>query len=156
MTRIVKVGRKWAVEGDSEGWVFKKKFPTKWKAEVALEVFKKGGRVSDYWKAARERPPPKKVPWKAQERVLRAFDEIEVLKPTPEEIEEYGKEPCYGVVTYTDDKGYFPPRLRNTWGLKRGGRVHIDIGSGGVHLMLDKDAAQGFIEFIKTKRKSKK
>ena len=155
MMRIVKVGRKWAVEGVGEGWIFNKRFPTKWKATLALEVFKKGGRVSDYWKAAREHLPPKRIPWRAGERVLRIFDEIEALKPTPEEIEEYGKIASYGAATYTDEEGYFPPRLHDTWGLKSGGRVHIDIGSGGVHLMLDKDEARDFIEFIKTERKSK-
>jgi len=42
--KIVKVGKKWVIKGKGEGWIFKK-FPTKWKAEVALEVFKKEGRV---------------------------------------------------------------------------------------------------------------
>ena len=137
--------------------IFNKNFPTKWKAAIALEVFKKGGKVSDYWEAAREvaAKRPERIPWKAQERVLSALDEIKKLNPTPEQIEEYGKEWVYGVVTYTEDRGYSPPRLHDTWGLKSGGRVHIDIGSGGVHLMLDKDAAWDFIDFIKNKRKAK-
>jgi len=45
--------KKWKVEGKGESWVFDKTFPTKWKAELALKVFQKGGRFSDYGKAAR-------------------------------------------------------------------------------------------------------
>ena len=50
----VKSARKWVVEGDGDGWVLRKTFPAKWKAEIALRVFQEGGRVSDYWKAAQE------------------------------------------------------------------------------------------------------
>ena len=48
-----------------------KKFPTKWKAEVALEVFKKGGRVSDYWNAARECAKKRLIrkPWRVKEKL---------------------------------------------------------------------------------------
>ncbi len=52
--KVEKSGKKWIVAGGGDGWVLKKKFPTKWKAELALRVWKKGGRVSDYWAAARE------------------------------------------------------------------------------------------------------
>ena len=52
--RIEKSGKKWIVRGQDKGWIFRKVFPRKWKAEVALNVFQEGGRVSDYWKAARE------------------------------------------------------------------------------------------------------
>lgn len=41
---------RWAVEGDGEGWIYGRTFRTKWEAKTAMEVFKKGGRVSDYWK----------------------------------------------------------------------------------------------------------
>lgn len=40
--KLVKKGRKWVVEGDGEGWIFNKRFPTKWKAEIALRVFESG------------------------------------------------------------------------------------------------------------------
>ncbi len=46
--------KKWKVEGKGEGWVFDKTFPTEWKAELALKVAQEGGRVSDYWEAARK------------------------------------------------------------------------------------------------------
>jgi len=52
--KVKKTGKKWIVAGHGDGWVLKKEFPTKWKAEMALRVWKKGGRVSDYWAAARE------------------------------------------------------------------------------------------------------
>ena len=52
--KVRKVGRKWVVEGDGEGWIYKRSFPTKWKALLAIEVFKSGGKVSDYWKAMKE------------------------------------------------------------------------------------------------------
>ena len=152
--KIVKVGRKWVIKGKGEGWIFKKKFPTKWKAEVALEVFKKGGRVSDYWKAAREcaKKRPIREPWRVRKKLEKALEEILNLKPTCEEIEEYAENAPYGVVTAARGEEYFGPFLHDTWMIKRGGRVHIDIGCGGVHLMLDKYYAEDFIKFIKNKR----
>jgi hypothetical protein len=156
MMRIVKIRKKWVIEGDGKGWIFNKRFPTKWKATIALDVFKKGGRVSDYWKAAREYPRKERIPWRVLKNLQLALEEIKKLNPTAQEIEEYGKNGVYGVVTYTKDRGYFPPRLHNTWGKKSGGRVHIDIGSGGVHLMLDKSVVWDFIEFTKTRRKLNK
>jgi hypothetical protein len=53
-SEAVKLGGSWVVRPKKFGWVFEKSFPTKWKAELALEVWRKGGRVSDYWQAARE------------------------------------------------------------------------------------------------------
>ena len=50
----VKVGGSWVVRPKRSGWVFEKSFPTKWKAELALDIWTAGGRVSDYWHAARE------------------------------------------------------------------------------------------------------
>lgn len=151
--KVVKIGRKWAIEGEGEGWIFNRTFPTKWKAEVASKVFKEGGRVSDYWKRAREKAPPKRKPWRVREKLEKALIEIELLDPSCEEIEEYGENAGYGVVTVTENKDYFFPHLHDTWGEKYGGRVHIDIGCGGYHLMLDKYSAEDFIEFIKNKRK---
>jgi len=98
----------------------------------------------------------KRTPWRAIEVVESALEQIRELEPTPDEIESYGEVWAYGVVTYTKDTGYYPPHLHNTWGKKWGGRVHIDIGSGGVHLMLDKHAAWGFIDFIRNRRKSER
>jgi len=152
--KIVKDGRKWAIRGEGEGWIFNRKFPTKWKAEIALEVFKEGGKVSDYWKRAREKAPPRREPWRVRERLEKALAEIKRLDPTCEEIEEYGKNAGYGVVTFTESEEYFGPRLHDTWGVKSGGRVHIDIGCCGYHLMLDKNYAEYFIQFIKDKRKA--
>ena len=51
----VKEGGSWVVRPKEDGWVFEKSFPTKWKAELAFQVWTDGGRVSDYWRAARER-----------------------------------------------------------------------------------------------------
>lgn len=148
---LKKVGRKWFVEGDGEGWIFNRSFPAKWKAKCAIKVFKRGGKVSDYWKATRD-SRKERIPYKVLEYMKEALEEIKKLNPTPSEIEEYAEGAGYGTVTYTDKMGYFPPRLHDTWGIKRGGRVHIDIGSGGYHLMLDKDIVQGFIDSIKENR----
>lgn len=154
--KLVKEGRKWIIEGDGEGWIFNKRFPSKWKAEIALKVFKNGGRVSDYWKEARRyaesRPiiEPKHVP----KRLERSLEEIRSLDPTCDEIVEFGKDAGYGIVTITEDEDYYEPHLHNTWGRKYRGRVHIDIGCRGYHLMLDKNIASAFIEFIKRKRRT--
>jgi len=43
------------VKGGSRGWIFGKTFPTRWKAKLAISVFQRGGRASDYWSEARER-----------------------------------------------------------------------------------------------------
>lgn len=160
--KLTKVKNKWVIKGKGEGWILNKTFPTKWKAEIALEVFKKGGRVSDYWKTAKEQAKkrPRETPWRVTEELEKALSEIKRLDPTCKEIEEYGKDikgDCcgygYGVVTMAKGEGYFGPRLHDTWQIKNGGRVHIDIGCCGYHLMLDKGWAIDFIEFIKNKRK---
>ena len=52
--RVVKSGSKWIVSGQGDGWILKREYPNKWKAALALRVWKEGGRVSDYWAAARE------------------------------------------------------------------------------------------------------
>ena len=151
--KLVKKGRKWIVEGKGNGWIFEKTFPAKWKAQIAMKVFKEGGRVSDYWERAREEAPPLREPKKVLKILREALKEIRQLEPTCDEIEEFGEMAGYGMVTYTNARRYFPPMLHDTWGVKRGGRVHIDIGCNGTHLMLDKYAAFGFIDFIKEKRK---
>jgi len=50
--RIERLGGKWVVIGTDPGWISTKKFPTKWKAELARQVYLKGGQVADYWNAA--------------------------------------------------------------------------------------------------------
>jgi hypothetical protein len=155
---IVKVDRKWRINGGGEGWVFDRTFPMKWKAEIALEVFQEGGRVSDYWNKARKRDleRPERVPWRVLAKLQKAVEEIKSLNPTCDEIKEYGEfglNTYSGVVTISQNDMYYPPKIHNTWGLKRGGRVHIDIGCDGYHLMLNKDYARDFIEFIESKRK---
>ena len=129
-------------------------FPAKWKALIGIKVFQKGGRVLDYKQALKSHPKRPMDAWRVRQELESALREMQELEPTTEEIEEYGKTAGYGVVTYTQSTRYFPPSLHDTWGLKHGGRVHIDIGSNGTHLMLDKFSAWDFIDFIKDRRKS--
>jgi hypothetical protein len=154
--KLLKKGRKWIVEGDGEGWIFNKRFPSKWKAEIALRVFENGGRVSDYWKEARRyaESRPAIEPKHVLKKLESALEEIRELDPTCDEIEEFGKDAGYGIVTITEEEDYYEPHLHNTWGRKYRGRVHIDIGCRGYHLMLDKRTAPAFIEFIRHNRKS--
>jgi hypothetical protein len=94
-------------------------------------------------------------PRKVMAQIEKYFNEIEELNPTPAEIEAFGDEKfeeMYGAISITNAIGYFRPKIHNTWRLKFGGRVHIDIGSGGYHIMLAKWAAPYFIEFIKKHR----
>jgi len=151
---LVRKGRKWLVEGEGKGWIFGRQFPAKWKALLAIEVYSKGGRVSDYWTATREHPKRDMNAWRVREELQQVLDKIQELNPTSDEIEEYGENVGYGAVTYTRNTGYYPPRLHDTWGLKQEGRVHIDIRSGGTHLMLDRFSAWDFINFIIDRRKS--
>jgi hypothetical protein len=104
----------------------------------------------------------------AFEIVSAAFEALEKLKPTPREIQDYAdlKQDDYGVVTYSKSKGgdYYFLRLHDTWKQKAGGRVHIDIGyvdeksvnawkaPDTTHLMLDKNYAPNFVNFVKKKR----
>lgn len=93
-----------------------------------------------------------RIPYHALKIVEKALAEIRKLDPSCEEIEEYGEGGGYGTITYTNSDYYFGPLLHNTWGKKVGGRVHIDLGCDGYHLMLDKHTAWGFIEFVKKMR----
>jgi hypothetical protein len=52
---VLKEGQSWVVRPAGSGWVFDRTFPTKWQATLALQVWLQGGRVSDYWAAARKR-----------------------------------------------------------------------------------------------------
>jgi len=151
---IEREGEKWIVKGEGNGWIFIKRFPTKWKAEVALRIFKRGGKVSDYWDEKIDCPekPPTRLPWKAEAEVKNYLEEIKQLDPTCEEIEEYGKDAVHGEVTPSRGENLWGPKFHNTWGVKFGGRVHIDIGCCGYHLMLDRRAAKSFITFINKRR----
>ena len=149
---IERRGRKWFIIGCDSGWVVDRPFPTKWKALIALDVFNNGGKKRDYWEAAAENRPEERIPSKALEEVKKGLKEIVRLDPKPEEIVEYGKNAAHGVVTSANGLDYFGPRLHNTWGEKSGGRVHIDLGSNGVHLMLDKHFCWDFIKFIQQRR----
>ena len=151
--KVEKTGRKWLVKGDGEGWIFRRKFPTKWKANVALKVFNEGGRVSDYWERARQEQPAPRFPRGATKSVEKALEEIRQIGPGCDEIEEFAKNAPHGVVTAARGENYFGPRFHDTWGEKQSGRVHIDIGCCGIHLMLDQRWAKHFIKFIKDKRK---
>lgn len=93
-----------------------------------------------------------RIPYRALRIVEEAHAEIRKLNPSCEEIEEYGEGGGYGTVTYTKSDYCFGPRLHDTWDVKFGGKVHIDIGCDGYHLMLDKNTVWGFVEFVKRKR----
>ncbi len=152
--KVVKKGRKWFIEGNGNGWIFNRSFPTKWKAEIALEVFKEGGRVSDYYWRIKEKAPPKRKPWRVIKKLEILCEKIKELRPTCDEIVEFAENIAdYGQVTYTDDDNYFGPRVHDTWLKKLGGRVHIDIGCRGYHLMLDKNVVETFIDFIENRRR---
>jgi hypothetical protein len=106
------------------------------------------------------------------EIVFAALEELEKLKPTPQEIQDYAdlNQDAHGVVTYSKSKGgdYYFLRLHDTLHgpLKRklAGHVHIDIGyvdekfvndwnvHDTTHLMLDKNHAPDFVNFVKKKR----
>ncbi|TVM00175.1 MAG: hypothetical protein CV087_15355 [Candidatus Brocadia sp. WS118] len=158
---LVKVGRKWVFKEVGNGWIFNRKFSTEWKAQVALRVFKKGGRISDYWAEVRKVNDKRtiRVPHNMLEKMNQSLKEINHLTPTCKDINEYSEylysnKKDYGVVTVSNINGIFPPKIHDTWHKKAGGRVHIDIGCCGYHLMLDKKWVKDFIEFIKNKRKS--
>jgi len=100
--------------------------------------------------------------------VANAYEELVKLGPTEKEIEAYADkmEKVYGVVTYGKSRGgsgYFID-FHDSWKTKFGGRVHIDVGfvneeyrderdvPDTTHLMLDKDYAPEFIDFIRKMR----
>jgi hypothetical protein len=123
MLRLAKEVRKWIIEGDGEGWIFHKKFPAKSKAEIAMRVFTDGGKVSDYWREAREcaKGRPERVPTRVLEEMKGPLEAICDLNPRCDEIEEFAKVEGSAVVTDTEDNRYFPPPLHNTWGKKADG-----------------------------------
>ena len=58
---IEKVGRKWKVIGSTDEWIFKRFFNRKWKAKIAVEVYKSGGRWKDYCKKINLEPSHRSV-----------------------------------------------------------------------------------------------
>jgi hypothetical protein len=102
---------------------------------------------------------------KIEEMIWKYYDEMFLLKPTPEEMDafiEHYQSP-YGVVTlstYDKKRGgnsYFMSVHDNHGGHKH---YHIDLGyvnfdykyNNVIHLMLDKIWAESFIDFIKEHR----
>lgn len=150
-------GKKWIVIGCDKGWIAERTFPTKWKAVVALDVFKRGGNLKDYWEEARKNRPREVIPRKAIDEIKMLYEKILALKPTPDEIALYGKrnERVRGLVTITPSEGYFPPKIDNTWKKKRGGKVHIDMGSNGYHIMLTRAEGANFLAFVQKIRSPK-
>jgi hypothetical protein len=97
-----------------------------------------------------------------KKRVLEVMQEylgeILALLPTFEEMDKFHEslDNDYGIVTSGDGRyDYRIPFIHETWGKKWGGRTHIDMGNGSIHIMLDKNTAPMFIEFIKAYRKKR-
>lgn len=80
----------------------------------------------------------------AYDGTLEALEEVEKLKPTPDEILKYARA----------NSGYsdFGPSIHDTWRQKFRGSVHIDIGFK-VHLVLSRYEVLNFIEFVENLRK---
>jgi len=105
-------------------------------------------------------PTKRKKKKSVQDIVEDCCQEISDLEPTYEEIDAFVEKVekegwSYGIVTYTKrDDNPLNIRFHDTRRQKGhfGGRIHVDIISGEFHLMLDKDVAPEFIDFIKNKR----
>ena len=88
------------------------------------------------------------------ELVWGLYATIEKLDPAWEQIEQFAQmledeNRTYGIVSYNVSNAPLTIRFHDTWGIKRGGRVHIDVVCEDIHLMLDKNSAPDFIEFLK-------
>lgn len=133
-------------------------FNRKWKAEIAIDVYKAGGGWKEYCARIREEPDHRPEPTHALELIEKIDGEIIKLSPTCQQITAYAKhlyntKDYYGVVTVTNGNNYFH-RIHDTWYSysKNGGRVHINLGCNGYHLMLTKETAPDFVGFIKSGR----
>ncbi len=51
--QIIRRGNGFVPEGSGEGWLYERSYPTFWKAQIAVEVFFEGGKVSEYFRRAR-------------------------------------------------------------------------------------------------------
>jgi hypothetical protein len=151
---IERYKRKYHITGDAKGWAMTRFFPTKWKAEIALAVFNAGGTFRDYCVKMNEAldKRPLQVPTKALAEIEKAYEEIRKLNWSEEDIVDFAK--IADAVTTTRSRDFFGPRIHDTWGAKKGGRVHIDLGAAGIHLMLDRRDARRFIEFLKERHKT--
>ena len=81
---IEKEGRKWKVVGSTDEWIFRRVFNRKWKADIAVEVYKSGGKWKEYCQNINQEP------YHAIEAMRKANAEITKLSPTCEEITAYG------------------------------------------------------------------
>jgi hypothetical protein len=123
-----------------------------------MDVKKGNKKVLAHLKRSEEKTSPKEDPRRAWNEVSAAFEEIKRLNPTLHEIVIYAmaRSNEAGVVTFSQSLGeYWGPRFHDTYGTKKGGQVHIDIGCCNYHLRLDRYWCQDFIEFIKEKRGQK-
>jgi hypothetical protein len=59
----------------------------------------------------------------------------------------------HGTVTEANGEEYFQ-RIHDTWcqHSKYGGRVHIDLGCNGYHLMLTRETCADFMDFVMERR----
>lgn len=85
--------------------------------------------------------------------------EIYDLSPTDEEMEQFvsyleNTNQRHGTVSYNSNPNryYDGPFIHDTYRKKWGGRMHIDTGYPGVHIMLDRHMAPYFIIFIRNLR----
>lgn len=159
---LKKIGRKWKVGEYSDEWIFKRFFNRKWKAIAAVEVYKSGGKWKDYCTRISEEPDHSIQPVHAMEIIEKANREIKELKPDCDEIAAYAEHlyannQDHGTVTLSNGNNYFQ-KIHDTWysAPKQGGRVHIDLGCKGYHLMLTKKTYQDFVDFVKDMRGASK
>lgn len=87
-----------------------------------------------------------------REEMKRIYEELVELAPPHEAIDAYVVESkCrYGELTSPKwSNNSLSIRLHDTYGIKYGGKIHIDVVSSGHHLMLNKKHAPLFLKFIK-------
>ena len=82
--------------------------------------------------------------------IEKLHEEILALNYSINDIVDFVGVAGWGAVTRSKKDDYFA-RIHDTWGEKKGGRVHIDMGAEGWHLMLDRGNARKFIEFVKNR-----
>jgi hypothetical protein len=85
------------------------------------------------WQARAERDnrPGLYEPCLARATIEACADELDTMGPTEDEICSYARTAPYGAGTKSRTDEYFAPQVDDTWGRKRGGRVHIDAGASG-------------------------
>ncbi|MDP2218069.1 MAG: hypothetical protein Q8J68_12375 [Methanolobus sp.] len=97
---------------------------------------------------------------KIREKMEQWLCEILVMDISDEEMEKFVRHVQFdnmwhGVVSCNSNPNryYGLPSIHDTYGMKWGGRMHIDMGYPGVHIMLGRHAAPYFINYIKELRK---